>query len=107
AVSVSVAYLVNVLTVFIPDLAGLMSAGVRFLLFASPIFWSPANGTDFRLWLATYNPVAYFLALARQVLRVEPLSLPTWLIAIAIAGLMCIVGFITYRQSHSIVTNIK
>lgn len=107
AVSVALAYLVNILTVFIPDLAAVIQAGVRFVLFASPIFWSPANGTDFRMWLATYNPVAYFLGLARQVFGVEPLSLQTWLVAIAITCFMCFVSFITYRQSNTIVTNIK
>jgi ABC-type polysaccharide/polyol phosphate export permease len=107
AVSVAVAYLVNILTVFVPDMAAVIQAGVRFVLFASPIFWSPANGTDFRLVLATYNPVAYFLGLARQVFGVEPLSMQTWLVAIAITGIMCLIGFITYRQSNSIVTNIK
>lgn len=107
AASVALAYLVNILTVFIPDLAAVIQASVRFVLFASPIFWSPASGTDFRLWLATYNPVAYFLGMARQVFGVEPFSLQIWSVAIAITCFICVVGIITYRQSNTIVTNIK
>lgn len=105
--SLALAYIVNVITVFAPDFSAVIKTAVRFVFFASPVFWSPAERTDIRHLLATYNPVSYYLSLARQVFGVEPFSLSTWTIALGISAAICLAGAVAYSQTNRLVTNIK
>jgi ABC-type polysaccharide/polyol phosphate export permease len=105
--SLALAYIVNVVTVFAPDMSAVIKTAVRFIFFASPVFWSAAERTDIRQLLATYNPVAYYLGVARQVFGVEPFSLSTWTIALIISTCICLAGAVAYSHSSRLVTNIK
>lgn len=73
--SVALAYLVNYVTLVVPDIGQLISSIVRFLFFATPIFWVfDAQSSGVQRLLATYNPVSYFLGATRQALAVEPVN---------------------------------
>src|SRR5690606_4635036 len=55
--SISVSYLVNLTTIFFPDMSGLIKTGIRFMFFASPVFWIVGDGANHvRRFLAQYNP---------------------------------------------------
>ncbi|WP_353646344.1 ABC transporter [Mesorhizobium sp. WSM2239] len=106
--SLGTAYLVNITTVLYPDLKTAVKVGARFMFFASPVFWHAdevASGT--RAFLVQYNPVSYYLSLARQVFGVEPLEPSAWAMAVLVSTAICATGFLAYRQSQSFVRNFK
>ena len=108
ATSLAVAYIVNLTTVAFPDLATLIRTGTRFVFFASPIFWTPADdGMGIRQVLVTYNPVSYFLGMIRQCFGLEAFSALTWGISLSMGGLLCLVGWIAFSRSESMIRNIK
>ncbi|MBN7762752.1 ABC transporter [Nitratireductor aquibiodomus] len=106
--SISVAYLVNLLTIFYPDMKSLIRVGTRFLFFVSPVFWSAADSVGgARAFLVQYNPAAYFLSLPRQVFGIQPLEATAWLIALSLSGFLCAAAFVAYLKSRSFVRNLK
>lgn len=105
--SISVAYLVNLVTILFPDAGAIIRTGVRFIFFASPVFWVYDGVTGVRHLLATYNPVSYYLALNRQVFGVEPVMLQTWIVAGIISTALAIISAVTFANTKAIVTNIK
>jgi ABC-type polysaccharide/polyol phosphate export permease len=109
ATSLAVSYLVNVITLLVPDLRNLIRTAIRFLFFATPIFWTAAerNPTDIRYVLETINPVAYFLRMLRQVVAVEPLAWETWAISLGITLVTSVIGLVVYRRTSSMVRNLK
>lgn len=108
ASSLAMSYLVNLTTIFVPDAANLIRLGNRFLFFASPIFWSVADGTTgVRQFLATYNPVSYYLALSRQVFGVEPMAGQQWIAAAIMSAVLVLGATIAFRMSQGFVRNMK
>ncbi|OAM81239.1 ABC transporter permease [Devosia elaeis] len=105
--SISLAYLVNLVTIMFPDMGAVIRTGVRFVFFASPVFWVYDGVTGVRHLLATYNPVSYYLAINRQVFGVEPVMLRTWLTAMVISAALVAISALTFARTKSIVTNIK
>lgn len=105
--SISLAYLVNLITIMFPDMGAIIRTGVRFVFFASPVFWVYDGVTGARHLLATYNPVSYYLAISRQVFGVEPVMLQTWVVAIIISAVLVAISTLTFARTKSIVTNIK
>lgn len=107
ATSLATAYLINIVTIFFPDLANLIKTGARFMFFASPIFWVASDSTGVRQFLSTFNPVSYYLGICRQVFGIEPFDATTWMTCFLISVLVCVAGYITYARTHSFVRNIK
>ncbi|TKT82412.1 ABC transporter permease [Aquamicrobium sp. LC103] len=106
--SLGTAYLVNMMTIFFPDLKALIAVGTRFMFFASPVFWSAAEGGGgVRGFLVKYNPAAYFLSLPRQVFGIEPIDAKAWLVAAIVSAVVCLVGYLAYHQSQGFVRNLK
>lgn len=105
--SVSLAYLVNLITIIYPDMGAIIRTGVRFVFFASPVFWVYDGVGGFRHWLATYNPVSYYLSMSRQVFGIQPFHIRTWLLVTAIAAILMIVSSLVFTRTKNIVTNIK
>ena len=56
------------------DFPHLLRAVMRFLFFATPVFWY-ADGLDDRAFLADYNPFTHFLEIVRAPLIGDPASL--------------------------------
>jgi ABC-type polysaccharide/polyol phosphate export permease len=107
-VSISAAYLVNLAVILIPDLDAMVGVAVRFMFFASPVFWgAEENMTGVRALLVDYNPVAYLLGAFRQVMGLSTLSPFTWLVTIGLSALICVAGLVAYRLSHAFVRNLK
>ncbi len=100
-------YLVNIVTVLYPDLKTAVKVAARFMFFASPVFWSVDSIHGTRAMLAHYNPVAYYLATARQVFGQHPLELRAWIVTSAISIVVAIAGYIAYKRSQSFVRNFK
>jgi lipopolysaccharide transport system permease protein len=105
--SLAVSYLINLLTVYVPDLANVVKAGVRFMFFATPVFWSAAERSDIRVVLERYNPASYYLKMGRQVFGIEPLAGHIWLTGGAISLVVCGVGLYAFRRTEGFVRNIK
>ncbi|MCD7061411.1 ABC transporter permease [Pelagibacterium xiamenense] len=105
--SLAIGYLVNILTIFFPDLASLIRTATRFVFFASPIFWVASERGGVRAFLSDYNPVSYYMGMCRQVFGIMPLEASAWVGSILISLALCTVGSVTYARSHSFVRNIK
>lgn len=105
--SLAVSYLVNLLTLFVPDLANVVKTAMRFLFFATPIFWEASDRTDIRGILEIYNPAAYYLNMSRQVFGIEPLDWTIWIVGVVITLIISLAGYIAYQRSHRFVRNIK
>ena len=63
---------------FYRDTAFLNASVVRFLFFTSPVFWRGDSGI--RKTISDYNPIAYFLELARAPIEGRTPTLTTWLV---------------------------
>lgn len=105
--SLALAYLVNLVTIIFPDMGAIIRTGVRFVFFASPVFWVYDGVAGVRQLLATYNPVSYYLALSRQVFGIEAPSLQTWLVAATISFILMVLSALAFSRTKAIVTNIK
>lgn len=106
--SVSVSYIVNVVTVFYSDMANAINIFMRFLFFASPIFWSNgAEDNTVRHIFSTYNPVSYYLSIARQCLGVEDIDRFDWLVTSGLTLLLAATAAILFTRTSSIVRNMK
>ena len=75
------------------DFTHLLRVGMRFLFFATPVFWY-ADGLNDRAFLAHYNPFTHFLEIVRAPLIGEPVPLASWAVVLVInaigIGAMCI-----------------
>ncbi|MBI4921056.1 MAG: ABC transporter permease [Devosia nanyangense] len=105
--SLSVSYLVNLVTILYPDSGNLTKTAMRFLFFASPVFWLEESKAGLLHLLATINPVSYFLSLAREVFGVEPLSAQVWMIGGSITLASAICAGLAFRYSQHFVRNIQ
>jgi ABC-type polysaccharide/polyol phosphate export permease len=79
------------------DLEHLMSTVIRFLFFATPIFWIPGEGT-LRSIVALVNPLAWFLDLLRLPLLNETPSIQIFMLCIIVTALSVIGAFVVHRQ---------
>ncbi len=105
--ALAVSYLVNLLTIQFHDLVNVIKTAIRFLFFATPVFWAAEERGDIRALLEMYNPVSYYLHITRQVFGIEPLSWEAWAAATIVTAIICIVGLVAYRQSNAFVRNLK
>ncbi len=107
-VSLALSYLVNLLTLFFPDLGNVVSTGVRLMFFATPIFWRVEDrANDPRGLLEVYNPASYFLMMMRQAFGIEPVQAFSWLVGAIITLIVAVAGFFAYRQTSSFVKNLR
>jgi ABC-type polysaccharide/polyol phosphate export permease len=106
-VSLSLSYLINLLTLTFPDLGNIVSIIVRLMFFATPIFWKVEDATDTRALLEVYNPASYFLMMMRQSFGLEPFELREWIIGALISLVVVIAGYVAYRQSSKFVRNLR
>ena len=65
------------------DFTHLLRASMRFLFFATPVFWY-ADGLNDRAYLANYNPFSHFLEIVRAPLIGEAASLTSWAVVLII-----------------------
>lgn len=79
------------------DFTHLLRATMRFLFFATPVFWY-ADGLDDRAYLASYNPFTHFLEIARAPLIGEPVSLTSWAVVLLINCIGIGVMFAVYSR---------
>lgn len=107
-VSLGLSYLVNLLTLYFPDLGNVVSTVVRLMFFATPIFWLVEDRlNDPRALLEVYNPASYFLMMMRQVFGVQPVDPFAWVVGGVITIFIAFAGFFAYRQSNSFVRNLR
>lgn len=75
------------------DFTHLLRASMRFLFFATPVFWY-ADGLNDREFLANFNPFTHFLEIVRAPLIGESASLTSWTVVLLInvvgLGIMCV-----------------
>lgn len=106
-VSLAASYLINLLTLYFPDLGNVVSTAVRLMFFVTPVFWKAEGAADYRVLLEVYNPASYFLMMMRQVFGLEPVDANDWLIGVVITVVVALAGFVAYRQSSSFVKNLR
>lgn len=107
ATSLAASYLVNLVTVLVPDLGNVIKTAVRLMFFATPVFWEAEGRTDFRGILEVYNPASYYLMMMRQVFGVDPFSWDAWIVGATITIVVSIAGLATYRWSRGFVRNLR
>lgn len=107
ATSVAMAYIVNLITIIFPDMGAIIRTGVRFVFFASPVFWVYDGVGGVRHLLATYNPVSYYLSISRQMFGIEPFHAKAWLLVTVMAVILMIMSWFIFSRTKNIVTNIK
>ena len=78
------------------------TALMRFLFFASPVFWVPVEGT-MRETLAAYNPLTYYIEIMRAPLLGQAPSLTAWGIVIAISAMGSIVTFLVFARLRRLI----
>lgn len=106
--STGVSYLINLVTIYAPDVKTPVAVLTRLMFFLSPIFWLASEAREgARRLLVNYNPVSYYLSLPRQILGIEPLDARAWFIASAMTLLLGIAGYIAYARSIGTVRNLK
>lgn len=105
--SLGAAYLTNILTIFYPDLKTAVKVGVRFMFFASPVFWSVETTHGTRALLSHYNPLAHYLAVSRQVFGIQPLEPFAWTVVVTISCVVALAGYVAYVKSQRFVRNFK
>ncbi len=82
------------------DTSHAFQAVMRFLFFATPVFWLP-SGLGAREYIATFNPLAHYLNVVREPLlggTADPLS---WIVVIGITvtgGLISLLALGRYRR---------
>ena len=79
------------------DFTHLLRAVMRFLFFATPVFWY-ADGLNDRAYLANYNPFTHFLEVVRAPLTGETASLTSWGVVLAINVVGIAIMFATYSR---------
>jgi ABC-type polysaccharide/polyol phosphate export permease len=105
--SIAVSYVVNLTTIYFPDLANVVKTGVRFLFFATPVFWAAEDRGGVRAALEHYNPASYFLHVTRQAFGIEPLNGEVWAVAAGLGAAACLIAAVAYRQTNAFVRNLK
>jgi lipopolysaccharide transport system permease protein len=105
--SLAASYMTNLLTVYFPDLKNVIRTAMRFLFFATPIFWSAAERSGIRVALERYNPASYFLKMMRQVFGIDPVGWHIWGVGLAITVVTGLAGYVAYRLSNRFVRNLK
>jgi lipopolysaccharide transport system permease protein len=106
--SLAMSYLVNLLTLFFPDLGNVVSTVVRLMFFATPVFWKVEDRTnDVRALLEIYNPASYYLMMMRQAFGVEPVQAYVWMVGALITLIVAGAGLFAYRQSSMFVKNLR
>lgn len=65
------------------DLHFALASLMRFLFFASPVFWAP-TGDGLRYYIAMVNPLTHFLEIVRAPLLGYPPSMVSWIIVASI-----------------------
>ncbi len=75
------------------DFTHLLRACMRFLFFATPVFWY-ADGLNDRAFLANYNPFTHFLAIVREPLTGVAATPESWAVVLAAnfvgIGILCV-----------------
>lgn len=107
-VSLALSYLVNLLTLFFPDLGNVVSTAVRLMFFATPIFWRVEDrATDPRGLLEVYNPASYYLMMMRQAFGIEPVQAYSWGVGALITLVVALGGWYAYLRTNSFVKNLR
>ena len=78
------------------DLTHLIRAGMRFLFFATPVFWY-AHGLGDRDFLALVNPFTHYLEIVRAPLMGETAPMLSWSIVLAIDA----IGLMLFAATYS------
>ena len=79
------------------DFTHLLRAGMRFLFFATPVFWY-ADGLDDRAYLAQYNPFTHFLEIVRAPLTGDYASMASWAVVLSINAVGIAIMFVMYNR---------
>ena len=78
------------------DLTHLIRAGMRFLFFATPVFWY-ADGLGDRGFLALLNPFTHYLEVVRAPLMGETAPMLSWSVVLAIDA----IGLMLFAATYS------
>jgi ABC-type polysaccharide/polyol phosphate export permease len=77
------------------DLTHLLRAGMRFLFFATPVFWY-AEGLGDRAFLASFNPFTHFLEIVRAPLIGDPFPQVSWAVVLLINAVGLTLAAVVY-----------
>ncbi len=82
-VSYAILVIMGLVGSFYRDAAFLNASLVRFLFFTSPVFWRGDSGV--RKIISDYNPIAYYLELARAPIEGRAPATLTWIVVASIS----------------------
>lgn len=97
--------LLSVANVYVRDTKLVVDLALLMGFYATPVFYSPASIPPSFGWVLTWNPMARLLDLQRAVLlRGEVPPLPAMAGDVAICGVICLAGLLTFNATtHSVV----
>lgn len=105
--SMAISYLVNLLTIFFPDLGNMIKTAMTFLFFATPVFWAAEDKGGAKAALEHFNPAAFYLHITRQVFGIEPLNWEVWGLALAVTTVCAVASYVAYQRTNALVRNLK
>jgi ABC-type polysaccharide/polyol phosphate export permease len=82
------------------DIAPIVQSIMRVAFFVTPVIWMP-NQLGTRAHLALYNPFTYFIELIRAPLLGEVPPLLTWMLALAVTAVGCLITWLFYVRFRS------
>ncbi len=82
------------------DIPQVITNMVQVVFFLTPVFWSPAT-LPTRPAFVQYNPFYHMLEIVRAPLLGEVTSEVSWLVALAMAAVGCVLTALLYRRAYS------
>ena len=105
---ISIGWVVSVLCAIYKGLGGLVALGMRFLFFASPIFWSVDSlSNSSKQLLFFYNPISYLISSFRQIIMMQNILLSDLIISIGLVTFSALFSSALYLLVGKKVKNVS
>lgn len=82
------------------DLHHAMQTIMRLVFFATPILWMPSTNAQLAA-IAQWNPIAHFIAIARDPMMYNTVPMDSWAVVLAINLIGLPLGFYVYARTRS------
>jgi ABC-type polysaccharide/polyol phosphate export permease len=90
----------GIIGVRVGDLRFMMQSIMRLLMFATPIFWYPAE-SGVRMVATVFNPLAHYISIIRNPLMGIPLDIFSIYVVLCCTLSSILIGLILFRNSRN------
>jgi ABC-type polysaccharide/polyol phosphate export permease len=92
--------IMGIIGVRVGDLRFMMQSIMRLLMFATPIFWYPAE-SGVRMIATVFNPLAHYIAIIRNPLMGIPIDILSIYVVVCCTLSSILIGLILFRNSRN------